>query len=77
LEFLQVGEGDGGLAGVAGASVLVSLDAVGVVTGSFDDAWVTTLSAGWVEVLGAGDVGGDAVDGVLELLRGKKPPGRR
>jgi hypothetical protein len=51
------------------------LDVVGVVAGSLDDAGVGALAA-LVQVLGAGDVGGDLVEDVLTLVRGEKT-GRR
>ncbi len=51
------------------------LDVVGVVAGSLDDARGGALAA-LVQVLGAGDVGGDLVKDVLTLVRGGKP-GRR
>jgi len=44
------------------------LDVVGVVAGSLDDAGVGALAA-LVQVLGAGDVGGDLVEDVLTLVR--------
>jgi hypothetical protein len=51
------------------------LDVIGVVAGSLDDAGVGALAA-LVQVLGAGDVGGDLVEDVLTLVRGGKT-GRR
>jgi hypothetical protein len=51
------------------------LHVVGVVAGSLDDAGVGALAA-LVQVLAAGDVGGDLAEDAPALVRGKKP-GRR
>ena len=57
------------------AAVAGFLDVVGVVAGSLDDAGVGALAA-LVQVLTAGDVGGDLVQDAPALVRGEKP-GRR
>ena len=51
------------------------LDVAGIVPGPLDDAGAGALAA-LVQVLTAGDAGGDLVQDAPALLRGKKP-GRR
>jgi hypothetical protein len=57
---------------VAGAVLAGFLDGVVVVAGALDDAGVAALAAR-VEVLRVGDLGHDAVEDALVLVRGKKP----
>jgi hypothetical protein len=74
---VQVDQLDRGGAGVAGAVVAGSFDAVGVVAGSFGDPGVGAVGAPGVEVLVPGDVGHDRGEDAFLLLRGERPPGRR
>jgi hypothetical protein len=68
-------ESDGGRAVVAGAGWFGGfLDAVVVVAGAFDGAGTGAFAAGWVEQ--AGDVGQQAGEGVIPVLRGECPPSR-
>jgi len=55
---------------VALAAVVGSFHVVGVVPGPLDDAGVGAL-APLIEVVAAGDLGGDLVQGALALVRGK------
>jgi hypothetical protein len=66
-----VDEFDGGGSVVLGAVLAGFPDRVGVVPGAFDGARVGALAA-LVEVLRAGDLGGDAFER-LPLIRGEKP----
>jgi len=75
LRFWEVAEPDRGRGAVALAVVAGSLEVVGVVAGALDDAGIGALAA-LVQVLRAGDVGGDLVQDALALVRGEKP-GRR
>jgi hypothetical protein len=61
---------------MAGADVCGPFDAVAVVAGAFDDAGVTAVAAWWVEVLLAGYISVGFGEGGLQVLRGKRPPGR-
>ncbi len=72
----EVGEVDRRGPAVADSLVAGSLDAVGVVAGSFDDAWVGPVAARGVEVALAGDVGPDRSEDVFVLVRGGRPPGQ-
>jgi len=40
---------------------------------AFDDAGVGAFAAGWVEVAGPGELLGDPVGGVGDLVRGERP----
>jgi hypothetical protein len=75
LGFLQVDERDCGRGVVAGAVVAGSFDAVGVVPGALDDAGAGALPV-LVQVLPAGDVSYDLIQGGAGPVRGGKP-GRR
>lgn len=57
---------------MAGAVLAGFLDGVVVVAGALDDAGVAALAPG-VEVLRAGDLGGELVQDAFELVRGEKP----
>lgn len=72
LGFYRVGEPYRGRRGVAGAVVAGFLDRVLVVAGAADDAGVGAFAAG-VKSGRPGDVGGDLVERVCALVRGKKP----
>jgi hypothetical protein len=59
---------------VADAGLPWFLDPVVVVAGAFDHAGVAAVAPLWVEL--AGDLGVDAEQGVVPVLRGEKPPYR-
>jgi len=59
---------------VADADVAGFLDAVVVVAGAFDHAGVAAVASRRVEL--AGDLGVDAGQGAVPVLRGGKPPYR-
>jgi hypothetical protein len=65
---------DGGRVGVSGAGVAGSFDAVAVVAGSFDHARVAAVAPLRVEL--AGDLGEDAGQDAVDVLRGENPPYR-
>lgn len=67
-----VDEFDGGGGVVPGAVLAGFPDGVGVVPGALDGAGVGALAAG-IEMLRAGDLGGDASEGAFLLVRGGKP----
>ncbi|WP_231591510.1 hypothetical protein, partial [Saccharothrix sp. ST-888] len=62
---------------VAGPGVTGALDVVAVVSGAFDDSWITAVAALRVEVSEVSDVVTYSVNDTALVVRGKRPPASR
>jgi hypothetical protein len=62
---------------VAGSGVTGALDVVAVVSGAFDNSWITAFTALGVEIPWVGDVAVYRVDDAALVVRGERPPASR